>query len=90
MSAGTLYKPARNSLAKTAKYLRDAVFDVAGLGEEVRRVLLSEQYTRARGPGGVDTYVRSTLIGPESGLAAPGSEYPHYSWTAGIRNVDFD
>jgi len=88
-NAGKLYKPARESLQLTARYLRSAIFELAGLNETEREGLLSK-FPKPRGLGGLEMYHRSTLVGEAGQLAADGQEYPHFDWEVDYEEVNYD
>jgi hypothetical protein len=88
-NAGTLYKPARESLLSTARYLRSAIFDLAGLNEQDRTALL-DKFSTPRGLGSLEMYHRSTLVGDGIKLAAAGQEYPHFQWTVDFEEAIFN
>lgn len=84
-NAGKLYEPAGQCLVATAAYLRQAIIEVANVPDDIRKALLSDAFKRPRGPAGVDSYIRSTLVGAGEDLAAAGNEYPHYGWKHQIK-----
>jgi hypothetical protein len=89
VNAGKLYKPARESLMKTALYLRSAILQLAGV-EDVERERLLDRYSKPRGLGSIEMYWRSILVGDAEHLGPPGGEYPMYHWQMAIEEVSFD
>ncbi len=89
-NAGMLHAPAGECLVRTAELLRQAIFTVANLPQDAMRTLLGPNYLQPRGPTGVETYVRSTIVGTGEALAALGSEYPHYEWASRLKDVRHD
>jgi len=88
-NAGMLYKPARESLQLTARYLRSAILELAGMNDAERDALL-DRYPKPRGLGSLEMYHRSTLVGETDQLAAEGQEYPHFDWTVDFEEVNFN
>jgi len=89
VNAGKLYKPARDSLMKTAGYLRSAILELAGV-DSVERQRLLDTYSTPRGLGSLEMYWRSTLVGEAEHLGPPGGEYPMFSWQMAIEEATFD
>lgn len=89
-NAGSLYKGAGECLVATARYLREAILSLVDISAESRDVLLGDKYRKARGPSGVDTYLRAYLKGEIDKLAAEGTDYPFCEWVAKLKNVAFD
>jgi hypothetical protein len=87
-TAGALFAKSRSCLIRTASHLRNAIFEILKLQQDVRSIL--ERYRRPRGPLGTNKYVRAVLVGGGDGLAAEGQEYPMFDWHPHIRNLKFD
>lgn len=80
-NGGHLYKPAASAIVPTAKYLREAIIDLAKLPVEHRTVLLSSKYSSPRGPAGLEQYFRGKLIAPaDERLAVDGQDHPYCIW----------
>jgi hypothetical protein len=89
-NGGALFGPARDALMPIARYLREAIFVVAGVSEEHRDALMTAPYARPRGLGGLEQYFRTTLVGDSEVLADEGRQHPCCDWEHTILSATFD
>lgn len=76
---------ATESRDKAARYLRDAILDLAG-GDGVRvAVARSEKYAEPLGAGALVKTVRGILVGSAERLAADGEAYPIVHWKTSLK-----
>jgi hypothetical protein len=71
---------------RAAKYLRDAVFDLVELDDEVREPLTTHPYETPLNSF-VVRYLRGTFLGDAEDLAAPDQEYPLFRWTSKLKTL---
>jgi hypothetical protein len=84
---GTIRKVARGVVVTTAGYLRQAIFELAGLGEEHSNIFLTAPFTGARGPLKMIKYLRGHLLAETEKLAADGEDHPRFRWTSKLDSV---
>jgi hypothetical protein len=83
-------KPARDVIVKTAAYLRQAIFETAGVQKHILDRAIGVDYEDARGPLVTTRYVYGTLIGKAGRLAADNQQYPFMKWETTLKNVIID
>lgn len=80
-NSGKLWKPAASAIVPTAKYLRDAILRLSGMGTDERAVLEGDAFADPRGPAGLEQYFHGKLLAaPGAQLAPDGQEHPHCIW----------
>jgi len=84
---GTIRKPAREVIVKTADYLRRAIIDVIDIETNIRERVLGVDYAAPRGPLALVRYIRGKLIGQIDQLAAEDQEYPIMEWRTKLKSV---
>lgn len=89
---GFLPLPDVHSLAEksrdlTAKFLREAILELAGVAEDARDRLLQPPYDEPLHQW-VTKYLRGTFVGETDDLAPPDQEYPGFMWTSGLKEFE--
>jgi hypothetical protein len=70
----------------TARYVREAIFDFAELGDETRSRLLADRYATPL-KAWIVRYLRGKLVGDTDDLAAPDEAYPLFVRTQEISEL---
>lgn len=73
----------------TARYLREAIFELSGVAEATRVVLTSHPFDRPL-RSHYHRYVWATLVGEGEDLSADGQEYPTLIWKSGLKSLAVD
>jgi hypothetical protein len=66
------------ALDHAARYLREAILDLASLNESSRATLLGPAFAEPAGPWPITSYIWGNLVGPADMLAAPGCGNSHH------------
>jgi hypothetical protein len=69
---------------RLANYVRVAVFEMAGLDPETKRILISDPYDKPMGHFPMVKYLKGHLLGHGDVLAAKGNVYPTFRWNPTI------
>jgi len=77
---GEIRDLARATRDATAKYVREAIFDLADLDEAMRKRLLVPPYGKPM-KSWIAHYLKGKLVGETDELAAPGESYPGFTRT---------
>lgn len=73
---------------RMAAYVRQAIFDLAGVEARVRDSLLSQRFADPIGPWPHARYLRGVLKGEGDDLAPPENEYPFIKWRSSVSKLD--
>jgi hypothetical protein len=84
---GALRPFAREVIVLTAKYLRTAILDLAGLDQDRKETILAKPYDTPRGPSKIVKYIWGKLSADTDHLAAHGQMYPIMYWKSSLTRV---
>lgn len=71
---------------RMARYVRNAILEMAGLIPERLSVLTGHPFDKPLGYWPLAKYIRGKLIGSGNKLSAPGNAYPFIRWTPTIKS----
>jgi len=75
----------------TARYLRQAIFDLICLNEDSSRILLEEPFAKPLDPASPAHYFKGVLIGLPDKLAAEGQAHPRMIWKGPVvKDISLD